>query len=56
MQLDICNILGQTVMHEEINNQTHHSTDISRLTGGTYLVILKDSNGIASTFKILLGK
>ncbi len=52
MKMDMYNIIGQAVLHEDINGQSHHETDLSRLPEGNYMVVLQDSNGNKATFKI----
>ena len=52
MKMDLYNIVGQAVLHEEIDGQSHHETDLSRLPPGAYMVVLQDSDGNKATFKI----
>ena len=56
MKVDIYNFQGQGLIHEEINNQSHHETDMSYLPEGNYFVVLRDEDGSKRTFKILLAK
>ena len=56
MKLDVYTIQGQGLIHEEINNQSHHETDMSYLPEGNYFVVLRDEDGSKRTFKIQLIK
>ena len=55
VKMDIYNIMGQGLLHEEITGKTHDETDISYLPEGSYMVVLRQ-NGNTSTFKIQLLK
>ena len=54
MGLDVYNILGQPLMHEYIQKETKHITDLSQLPNGNYLVVLENSQGAKTTFKVLV--
>ncbi len=56
MKVDIYSLQGQGLIHEEINNQSHHETDISYLPEGNYFVVLRDEDGSKRTVKIILAK
>lgn len=56
MKMDIFNITGQGLVHEEINNSTHHEVDLSYLPEGIYFVRLREQDGTSATFKITLTK
>ena len=56
MKIDIYSFMGQGLIHDEINNQSHHETDMSYLPPGNYFVVLRDEDGSKRTFKILLTK
>jgi len=56
MKMDIYSILGQGLLHEEINNQTLHQTDISYLPDGDYILVIRGQDGSADTYKIQLTK
>jgi hypothetical protein len=54
MQVDVYNIIGQPILHEEIKNQSHHETDLSHLPDGNYMVVLRDESGNKATYKVYL--
>jgi len=56
LKMDIYSILGQGVLHEDIENQSHHETDLSYLPEGYYFVVLRDKNGSTATYKISIKK
>ena len=56
IKLDVFNILGQPMLHENIKDQSHHETDISSLPEGNYIVVLRDEDGSKATYKVYLQK
>lgn len=56
MRMDIYDVLGQGILHEAIENQSHHETDLSYLPEGNYFVVLRDKDGAAFTYKIQIKK
>lgn len=57
VKMDVYNMVGQGLLHEDINGKTHHETDLSYLPEGNYLVVLRDSkDGTPATFKISIRK
>lgn len=56
MNMDVYNMIGQTVHHEEIKNESHHSSDLSYLADGTYVMTLRDEDGSRATYKINISK
>ena len=56
VKMDVYNLLGQGLLHEEINNKTHYETDLSYLPEGAYFIVLRESDGSARTFKIQIVK
>ena len=56
MKMDVYNVVGQGMLHEEINNRSHHESDLSYLPDGNYFVVLRDGEGTNVTFKVLVKK
>ncbi len=57
MNLDVYNIQGVALIHEDIEHQSQHQTDMSNLPAGNYFVVLRDNeDGSKRTFKVLLTK
>ena len=56
LKMDVFNIYGQGLLHEEINNQSHYEADLSYLPDGNYFVVLRDADGSKETFKIQIKK
>ena len=56
LKLDVYNMYGQGLLHEDIDNQSRHEMDLSYLPEGNYFVVLKDNEGGSSTYKILIKK
>ena len=56
MKLDVYNIQGMGLIHEDIISQNHHETDMSFLPEGNYFVVLRDEDGSKRTYKVLLTK
>ncbi len=56
MTVDVYNIIGQGMIHEEINGVSHHETNISALPAGNYMVTLRGNNGNKATYKVMLLK
>ncbi len=57
MKLDVYNVIGQGLIHQDILNESHHETDMAGLPEGNYLVVLRDDeNGSVATYKIYLKK
>ncbi len=56
MKLDVFNIVGQGMRHEEINNSSHFETDLSYLPEGNYIIVLRDEDGSKATYKIYIAK
>jgi hypothetical protein len=52
LAMDVFNIYGQGMLHEEIDNKSHYETDLSYLPEGNYFVVLRDADGSKETFKI----
>jgi Secretion system C-terminal sorting domain len=52
LQIDVYNVLGQSMMHDVINNSAHHELHMGRLPEGNYTVVLHDEQGNKATFKI----
>lgn len=55
VKMDIYNIIGQGLLHEEITGKEHYATDISYLPEGSYMVVLRQ-NGNTQTYKVQLQK
>ena len=56
MKMDVCNMLGQSLIHEEINGEDHHETDLSALPNGNYFVVFRSYEGSKVTYKIVIAK
>ena len=56
MKMDIYNILGQGLIHEDIAGKSHYETSLAHLPEGSYFIVLRENNGNTSTYKILLNK
>ena len=56
MKMDVYNTYGQGLLHEEIEQQSHHEVDLSYLPEGYYFVVLRDKAGSSFTYKILINK
>ena len=56
LKMDVYNIYGQGMLHQEINGESHHETDLSYMPEGNYFIVLRDGEGNASTSKILIKK
>jgi hypothetical protein len=52
MQVDIYDIVGQSILHEEVRNNSNYSTDLSNLATGNYYIVLKNEDGLQGTYKI----
>ncbi len=52
--VDVYNSVGQAMLHEEVNNQSHHEANLSNLPEGNYYIVLRDDQGNYSTNKITL--
>jgi hypothetical protein len=56
IRLEVFDIMGQLVSHEEIKGKSHHETDLSHLPDGNYMVVLRDEEGNRATYKVYLKK
>ncbi len=57
MKVDVYNIIGQPLLHDEIIGQSHHEVNMAALPEGNYMVVLRDDDdGNTSTYKIYLQK
>ncbi len=56
MKLDVYNMIGQGLLHQDIANRSHHETDLSYLPDGNYLLVLRDEDGSKTTYKIQIAK
>jgi len=54
MDVDVYNIVGQGLKHDDAFGQSHMETDLSYLPEGNYFIVLRDQDGSKATFKILL--
>ncbi len=55
-KMTVSNVIGQTMIEQEINGKSHHDVDLSHLPGGNYIVTLRSNDGAVSTHKVLLSK
>lgn len=55
-KMDIYNMVGQGLVHQEINNKSHYETDLSYLPEGNYIVVLRNEEGSSATYRITLSK
>jgi len=56
MKLDVYDMFGQVLLHETIDNQSHHETDMSAFSSGAYLLVFHDADGNAFTYRISILK
>ncbi len=56
VNVDVVNITGQVMLHEEVRNQSQHNSNLSSLPSGDYLITLTDQDGNKGTFSIVLKK
>jgi len=56
MGVDVFNIMGQGLIHQDVTNDSHLETDISYLPEGNYYVVLSGQDGSKVTFKVTLAK
>jgi hypothetical protein len=56
VKLDVYNLMGQGLMHEEVRNQSHKVMDLSHLVNGTYFVVIREASGKTGTIKMTLNK
>ncbi len=56
MKMDVYNIYGQGILHEDINNLSHYESDLSYLPEGNYFVVFRDTDGSKETFKFQIKK
>jgi len=56
MKMDVYNMYGQGLLHQEIDNQSHYQTDLAYLPEGNYFIVLRDDEGNSFTYKILIMK
>ncbi len=56
MKLDIYNILGQGILHQESSNVSQYVTDLSYLPNGTYFMVFTNEQGIKTTRKLTIQK
>jgi len=54
MEVNVCNITGQTAYKEEILKQSGKRLDLSGLPRGEYFIVITDQDGNRGTFKIAL--
>jgi hypothetical protein len=55
-KMDVYNMVGQGLLHQEINNKSLYQTDLSYLPEGNYIVVLRDEEGGSATYRITLSK
>ena len=56
LNIDVYNIYGQGLLHQEIYNKSNYQTDLSYLPEGNYFMVLRDESGGSYTYKILINK
>jgi hypothetical protein len=56
VKLDVYNLNGQGLLHEEVRNQSRKVVNLSNFANGTYFVVIRDENGKAGTIKISVMK
>jgi hypothetical protein len=52
MQVDIYDIVGQSIQREEVRNASNYATDLGNLPQGNYYVVLRNEDGLQGTYKI----
>lgn len=56
VKMDVYNMMGQGLLHQDITNKSRHEADLSYLPEGSYLIVLRDEDGNKSTYKINIVK
>jgi hypothetical protein len=56
LKIDVYNIQGQGLIHQEVAGKSHHEMDMSFLPNGNYFVVLRGEDGSKRTFKVVLNK
>ena len=56
MKMDVYDIVGHGLLHQDIVNESHHQADLSYLPEGNYLMVLRSEDGSKATYKIFLNK
>jgi hypothetical protein len=56
VKMDVYNLLGQGLLHQDISGQSHYTADLSYLPEGAYFVVVREMDGTSKTFKIQLQK
>lgn len=56
VKMDVYNIVGQGLLHQDLNGGSRITTDLSYLPEGSYMVVLRLEDGTANTYKIQLTK
>ena len=54
VQVDVYNIVGQPVLHDQVIGKTSYEADLSQWPDGNYFVEVKDLKGYKTTYKLLL--
>ena len=54
VQIDLFNILGQNILHDNVKDKTSYEADLSAWTAGTYYVVITDLNGYKTTYQLSL--
>lgn len=56
LKLDVYDMLGRGLLHQDIENEAAHQTDLSYLPEGSYLLVLREEDGSKTTYKINITK
>ncbi len=56
VKVDVYNITGQGLLHEDINNQSKKVMDLSYLPNGDYFLVIRDETGKSGTVKVTIAK
>lgn len=56
MKVDVYNITGQGLLHQDVSNQSKKVMDLSYLPNGDYFLVLRDETGKTGTVKVTIAK
>jgi len=56
VKVDVFNITGQGLLHQDISNQSKKVMDLSYLPNGDYFLVIKDETGNMGTVKVTIAK
>ncbi len=54
--IDVFNVVGQGLQHNEVDGSTRKTIDLSALPDGNYFLLVRNSDGTSSTIKIAIAR